>query len=44
MWNDTQLTTLLEQVRVGETDPTEALRRLKESARDPDEVPRRGGH
>jgi NCAIR mutase (PurE)-related protein len=33
MWNDTQLTTLLEQVRVGETDPTEALRRLKESAR-----------
>lgn len=33
MWNDTELTSLLEQVRSGQTDPADALRRLKESAR-----------
>jgi len=33
MWNDTELTTLLEQVRTGVTEPSEALIRLKESAR-----------
>lgn len=33
MWNDHEITLLLEQVRSGQTDPADALHRLKESAR-----------